>query len=94
MNYFVWTLIGLFAGLSLGRMLGHPVLALAFDVALGIAGAVTGGWLYSMYGDVQGSSQLSLNSIVMAGLGAVVLLLAQQAAPKLKSSNKTPSTKP
>lgn len=92
MNYFVWTLIGLFVGLSLGRMLGHPVMALAIDVALGIAGAVTGGWLYNIYGDLEGSALLSMNSMVMAGLGAAVLLLAQQAAPHLKSTGKSPPT--
>lgn len=80
MRYFAWILVGLSAGFFAGRLLDRSKLGILTDALLGMAGAVTGGWLYNTYGDIEASFVLSLNSLATAGLGAILLLLAHHAA--------------
>jgi uncharacterized membrane protein YeaQ/YmgE (transglycosylase-associated protein family) len=49
------------------------------DIALGIVGAVIGGWLFSLFG-MHGVTGLNIYSLVVAVIGAVVLLLIYHAA--------------
>ncbi len=46
---------------------------MVLDVLLGIVGAIVGGWLFQIFGE-PGVSQLNLYSVIVAVLGAVVVL--------------------
>jgi uncharacterized membrane protein YeaQ/YmgE (transglycosylase-associated protein family) len=48
------------------------------DIVLGIVGAVVGGWLFNTFG-AAGVTGLNLYSLLVAVIGAVVLLVAYHA---------------
>jgi uncharacterized membrane protein YeaQ/YmgE (transglycosylase-associated protein family) len=48
------------------------------DIALGIVGAVVGGWLFSLFG-MQGVTGLNIFSLIVALIGAVVFLVIYHA---------------
>jgi len=48
------------------------------DIALGIVGAVIGGWLFSLFG-MHGVTGLNIYSLIVAVVGAVVLLVVYHA---------------
>ena len=48
------------------------------DIVLGIIGAVVGGWLFNMFG-ASGVSGLTLYSLAVAVLGAIVVLVVYHA---------------
>ena len=48
------------------------------DIALGIVGAVIGGWLFSLFG-MHGVTGLNVYSLVVAVVGAVVFLVVYHA---------------
>lgn len=77
-----WIVLGLIAG-YLGSMLVNregegPVM----DIVLGIVGAVVGGWLFRAFG-AAGATGFNLWSLVVAVIGAVVLLLIYHAIRRL-----------
>ena len=51
---------------------------LVLDIGLGIVGAIVGGWLFSLFG-MSGVTGVNLYSLVVAVIGAVVLLLVYHA---------------
>lgn len=51
---------------------------MVLDILLGIVGAVVGGWLFHLFG-ATGVTQLNLYSLVVAVVGAVVLLVVYHA---------------
>lgn len=48
---------------------------MVIDLVLGVIGAVVGGWIMSFFGEA-GVSGLNLYSLVVAVLGAIVVLVA------------------
>ena len=72
-----WIVLGLIAGsLSKYLMPGRDPAGCLITVALGIVGAVLGGWIASALGWGHISSTgFSIRSIALATLGAIVLLL-------------------
>jgi len=48
------------------------------DIALGIVGAVIGGWLFSLFG-MHGVTGLNIYSLIVAVVGAVVFLVVYHA---------------
>jgi uncharacterized membrane protein YeaQ/YmgE (transglycosylase-associated protein family) len=48
------------------------------DIALGIVGAVIGGWLFNLFG-IQGVTGLNIYSLIVAVIGAVVFLVIYHA---------------
>lgn len=73
MGLLSWIIVGGLAGLLAQALIGEGRSGCFFTVILGIVGAFIGGYLMSLlgYGGING---LSLWSIVVATLGAVVLL--------------------
>jgi len=71
----VWLLIGLIAGwlASVVMKTNHQQGTIA-DIVLGIIGAVVGGYLLSFL-NLPGASGLSLYSILVAVLGAIVVIV-------------------
>lgn len=74
MSLFIWILLGLVAGFIASHLVNHRGEGVVLDVLLGVVGAMIGGWLFQRFGH-EGVSGMNLHSILVATVGAVVLLL-------------------
>jgi uncharacterized membrane protein YeaQ/YmgE (transglycosylase-associated protein family) len=70
-----WIVVGIIAG-WLAKMVvpGEGPGGVLGDMVVGIVGAVIGGWIWNYFGHV-GATGINLPSILVAFVGAVVLLL-------------------
>jgi len=50
MSIILWILLGLIAGFIGSKLVNKTGEGLVLDIALGIVGAVIGGWLFSLFG--------------------------------------------
>lgn len=73
-----WILVGLIAGLLARWIVSDHRTGCIYTVFVGVLGAIIGGWLMATI-DEEGVDDFSLRSIVVAALGAVLLLLVLQA---------------
>ncbi len=73
MSLFAWIVLGLIAGFIASHIVNHRGEGMVLDVLLGIVGAIVGGWLFHMIGHA-GVNGLNLHSLIVACIGAVVLL--------------------
>lgn len=73
MSLFAWILLGLLAGFIASHLVNHRGEGMVLDVLLGIVGAVIGGWVAHLLG-YAGVSRLNLYSLVVAIVGAIVVL--------------------
>lgn len=73
MSVIGWLLLGLVAGFIGNRVYGSSGQGLVLDIVLGIVGAVVGGVIFSFFG-VQGISGFNIWSIIVAVIGALVVL--------------------
>jgi len=78
MSIVAWVVLGLIAGFIGSKLVNKTGEGLILDIALGIVGAVVGGWLFSMFG-MSGVTGLNIYSLIVAVVGAVVFLLAYRA---------------
>jgi uncharacterized membrane protein YeaQ/YmgE (transglycosylase-associated protein family) len=78
MSFFAWMILGLVAGYIASKMVNSRGEGIIRDILLGIVGAVTGGWLFHMFG-ATGVSGLNLYSLFVAVLGSVVILVLYHA---------------
>ncbi len=78
MGILAWILLGLVAGFIGSKLVNKTGEGLIMDVVLGVVGAVVGGFLFSLFG-AGGVTGLNLYSLVVAVIGAVVVLLAYHA---------------
>src|SRR5271155_5100253 len=78
MSFFAWIVLGLIAGFIGSKIVNKSGEGLIVDILLGIVGAVVGGWLFNRFGQA-GVTGLNLYSIVVAVVGAVVVLLIYHA---------------
>jgi uncharacterized membrane protein YeaQ/YmgE (transglycosylase-associated protein family) len=78
MTLFVWILLGLVAGFIASHIVNHRGEGIVLDVLLGIVGAFVGGWLFRTFG-YTGVTGLNLHSILVAAVGAIVLLFVYHA---------------
>jgi uncharacterized membrane protein YeaQ/YmgE (transglycosylase-associated protein family) len=78
MGIISWIVLGLIAGFIGSKLVNKTGSGLIMDIVLGVVGAIVGGYISSMlgYGDVNG---LNLYSIVIAVIGAVIVLLVYRA---------------
>jgi uncharacterized membrane protein YeaQ/YmgE (transglycosylase-associated protein family) len=74
MSIIAWIVLGLLAGFIASQIVQQRGSGILLDLVLGIIGAMVGGWLFSLFGahEVTG---LNLYSLVVATVGAVVVLL-------------------
>ena len=77
MGILAWIVVGAIAG-WLASMVVHSSLGLIADIVVGIVGAFIGGFLFSLIGN-SGVTGLNLYSILVAFIGAVVLLVLLRA---------------
>lgn len=74
MNILLWIILGALAGwIASIVMKTREEQGLLMDIVVGIVGAFLGGWLFSLFG-AQGVTGFNLYSILVAIVGAVVLL--------------------
>jgi uncharacterized membrane protein YeaQ/YmgE (transglycosylase-associated protein family) len=78
MSIVAWIVLGLIAGFIGSKLVNKTGEGFILDIALGIVGAVIGGWLFSLFG-MQGVTGLNVYSLVVAVIGAVVFLVVYHA---------------
>lgn len=71
MSWFAWIVIGLIAGWLGGKLMRGGGFGLIGNIVVGVIGALVGGWVFGLLGISAGGW---IGSIVMATVGAVVLL--------------------
>ena len=78
MSIFGWIILGLIAGFIGSKIVNRQGQGFWLDIALGIIGALVGGFLFSLFGseDVTG---LNIWSMIVAIVGSVVVLLIYNA---------------
>jgi uncharacterized membrane protein YeaQ/YmgE (transglycosylase-associated protein family) len=78
MSIIAWIVLGLIAGFIGSKLVNKTGEGFVLDIALGIVGAVIGGWLFSLFG-MQGVTGLNIYSLIVAVIGAVVFLVVYHA---------------
>jgi uncharacterized membrane protein YeaQ/YmgE (transglycosylase-associated protein family) len=78
MSIIAWIVLGLIAGFIGSKLVNKTGEGFFLDIALGIVGAVIGGWLFNLFG-MQGVTGLNIYSLIVAVIGAVVFLVVYHA---------------
>jgi uncharacterized membrane protein YeaQ/YmgE (transglycosylase-associated protein family) len=78
MSFLAWIILGLIAGFIGSKLVNSRGEGLVLDIILGIVGAFVGGWLFTSFGRA-GVTGLNLYSMVVAVIGAVVVLVVYHA---------------
>jgi uncharacterized membrane protein YeaQ/YmgE (transglycosylase-associated protein family) len=78
MSIIAWIILGLIAGFVGSKIVNKRGEGLIRDILLGVVGAVVGGWLFHMFG-AAGVTGLNLYSLVVAVIGAIVVLVLYHA---------------
>ena len=78
MPILAWIVLGLVAGFIGSKLVNKTGEGFVLDIVLGIVGAVVGGWLFNRFG-AAGVSGLNLYSLLVAVVGAVVVLVVYHA---------------
>ena len=74
MTILAWIVLGLLAGWLAGMLMRGGGYGLIGDIVLGILGAIVGGWLTGQLLHQDMVSGLNLESLIVAVIGAVVLI--------------------
>ena len=69
-----WIVLGLLAGFIASKLINMRGEGVVMDIILGVFGAVIGGWIFRSLGTA-GATGFNLWSLLVAVVGAVVLLL-------------------
>jgi uncharacterized membrane protein YeaQ/YmgE (transglycosylase-associated protein family) len=78
MSFIAWIVLGLIAGFIASKIVNKAGEGFLLDIVLGVIGAVIGGYLFQTFG-MSGVSGLNLYSILVAVVGAVVVLVVYHA---------------
>ena len=78
MSFLAWIVLGLIAGFIGSKLVNKRGDGFVLDILLGIVGAIVGGWLFNRFG-AAGVSGLNLYSLLVAVIGAVVVLIVYHA---------------
>ena len=78
MPIITWIVVGLIAGFVASKIVNRTGEGVILDVLLGIGGAFVGGWLFNAFG-MRGVSGLNIYSVVVATIGAAVVLVLYHA---------------
>ena len=78
MSIIAWIVLGLIAGFIGSKLVNKTGEGFFLDIALGIVGAVIGGWLFNLFG-MQGVTGLNIYSLIVAVIGAVAFLVVYHA---------------
>jgi uncharacterized membrane protein YeaQ/YmgE (transglycosylase-associated protein family) len=78
MSIIGWIVLGIIAGFLGGKIVNANSNGLLMNMALGIVGAIVGGFIFNMFG-AQGVTGFNIYSMIVAVVGAVVVLWAYNA---------------
>jgi uncharacterized membrane protein YeaQ/YmgE (transglycosylase-associated protein family) len=78
MGIFSWIILGLIAGFVGSKIVDRQGQGFWLNIALGIAGALVGGFLFGLFGG-SGVTGLNIYSMIVAIAGAIVVLLIYNA---------------
>jgi uncharacterized membrane protein YeaQ/YmgE (transglycosylase-associated protein family) len=78
MSFLAWIVLGLLAGFIGSKIVNKRGEGIVLDILLGVVGAVVGGWLFNRFGEA-GVTGLNLYSLLVAVIGAVIVLLVYHA---------------
>jgi uncharacterized membrane protein YeaQ/YmgE (transglycosylase-associated protein family) len=78
MGIISWIILGLIAGFIGSKIVDSQGQGLWLNIALGIVGALVGGFLFNLFG-ASGVSGVNLYSMIVAIVGAIVVLLIYNA---------------
>ena len=78
MGIISWIVLGLIAGFIGSKIVDRQGQGFWLDIALGIIGALVGGFLFDLFG-ASGVTGLNIYSMIVAIVGAVVVLLIYNA---------------
>jgi uncharacterized membrane protein YeaQ/YmgE (transglycosylase-associated protein family) len=84
MSILAWIILGLVAGFIASKLVNHTGSGIVLDLLLGVVGAFVGGFLFTRFG-VTGVTGLNLYSILVATIGAVVVLFIYHAVAGRRS---------
>ena len=84
MSIISWIILGLIAGFVGAKIVNREGQGLWLDIALGIVGALVGGFLFSLFG-ASGVTGLNIYSMIVAIIGSIVVLLIYNALTGLRS---------
>ena len=78
MSILAWIVLGVIAGFIGSKLVNKTGEGLVLDLVLGVVGAVVGGFLFNLVGH-SGVTGLNIYSLVVAVIGAVVVLVVYRA---------------
>ena len=78
MSVIAWIVLGLIAGFIASKIVNKTGEGFILDVALGIVGAIVGGFLFTQFG-AAGVTGFNIYSMFVAVIGAVVILVLYHA---------------
>ena len=78
MGIISWIILGLIAGFIASKIVDKRGQGFWLDIALGIVGALVGGFLFDRFG-ASGVTGLNIYSMIVATVGSVVVLLIYNA---------------
>ncbi len=78
MGWIAWIILGLISGFIASKLVTNSGAGILMDIVIGIVGAVVGGFIGEKLG-VGGINGLTLWSIVLSVLGAVIVLVVYRA---------------
>ena len=78
MSIISWIILGLIAGFVGAKIVNREGQGFWLDIALGIIGALVGGFLFSLFG-ASGVTGLNIYSMIVAIVGSIVVLLIYNA---------------
>lgn len=81
MSIIGWLILGLIAGFIASKIVNKAGEGMILDIALGIVGAVVGGFIFSVIG-AAGVTGFNLYSMFVAVVGAIVVLLIYHAVER------------
>ena len=85
MGIFSWIILGLIAGFIGSKIVDKQGQGFWLNIALGIIGALVGGFLFSLVGST-GVTGLNLWSMIVAIVGSIVVLLIYNAVSGRRSA--------
>jgi uncharacterized membrane protein YeaQ/YmgE (transglycosylase-associated protein family) len=74
MSVIAWIILGLIAGWIASKIVVGTGQGFFLDIALGIVGAVVGGFLYSQIMGGEGVTGVNIGSIIVSIIGAIIVL--------------------
>lgn len=84
MSILAWIVLGLIAGFIASKLVNRTGGNLVLDLILGVVGAFVGGFLFTEFG-ANGVTGLNLYSILVATIGAVVVLFIYHALARRRT---------